>query len=104
MKTGQKTYCTELQSSEKHFVKQIITKMRGNIDILPHINLKVGSSIVGDVEVVVYEIPASNFLAWVCTIALTLIAAASGTAIGIGFRKDSNVWDAGHVLANLPNE
>lgn len=72
--------------------------MKGNIDIKPHIILMVGSSIVGDVEVIVYEVPNANSLVWVILIALVVLSVAGGVGVGLGFRKQLHVWDTGHTI------
>lgn len=72
--------------------------MRGNVDILPKTSLVVGSKIVGDVVVVVYEVPKVNSLVWFCCVIFAATGSIGMIGVLFGFRKSNAVWDHGHVL------
>lgn len=72
--------------------------MKDNADMSQSVKLTVGSEIVGDLDVVVYEIPKSNILCWVSCGIFAALGFSGSIGTSLAFRKKANVWETGHVI------
>lgn len=75
--------------------------MKGNVDITHRTSLKTGNSIIGDINVVVYQVPKGNSLVWICVAPISVLGIVGSIGTFLFFRKQVDVWNTGHVIANI---